>query len=80
MFTLAAEAGVPAAQGNLGVMYAAGRGVVEDLIKAYKWLSIAEVHGFDGGSETRADLLERMTTAEIEEGERLVNEWVESHP
>jgi TPR repeat protein len=44
-FTLAAEAGHPAAQKSLGYLYASGKGVVEDYAEAQKWFRKASAQG-----------------------------------
>ena len=41
-----AEAGVPGAQFNLGVMYAEGRGVSQDDATAARWYQLAAAQGY----------------------------------
>ncbi len=45
LFKQAAEAGVPAAQYNLGLCYKYGLGVIEDPVEAYHWLLLASANG-----------------------------------
>ena len=46
---MAAEQGDEEAQYNLGLMYADGRGVRQDYVEAYAWISTAAVEGGGGG-------------------------------
>jgi TPR repeat protein len=45
LFKQAAEAGVPAAQYNLGWCYKYGLGVIKDPVEAYHWLLVASANG-----------------------------------
>lgn len=65
-----AEAGDPDAQYALGLVYAEGRGVDEDRIAAYVWLSRAMAQGDEDARDLRYIILQTMTTAEIAEAER----------
>lgn len=44
-FAAQAELGIAAAQRNLGVIYLTGRGVSQDRVKGYAWLSVAAANG-----------------------------------
>ena len=46
-YRLAAEKGHGEAQLNLSLMYAMGTGVLEDRIRAYAWMNLAEANGVD---------------------------------
>jgi TPR repeat protein len=65
----AAEQGQANAQSNLGLMYAKGRGVPQDFVRAYMWYSIAAValSGDDGrdAAKSRDLSASQMTAAQI---------------
>lgn len=52
-FTQAASKGHVKAQYNLGVMYAQGDGVVQNLIEAYIWFNLASAQRMDGAGQAR---------------------------
>lgn len=52
-FTQAASKGHMKAQYNLGVMYAQGDGVVQNLIEAYIWFNLASAQRMDGAGQAR---------------------------
>jgi len=77
-----AEQGYIAAQSELGSIYAGGKGIPQDPILAYKWLTLSIAGTNDKQSvtnQTAKELLnsitEKMTSAEIEEAEVLVQVW-----
>src|SRR3954469_2438455 len=45
----AAEQGDANAANDLGLLYASGRGVSQDLLQAFKWFQMAAAHGLDRG-------------------------------
>ena len=67
-----AERGKAGAQFNLGVMYYKGEGVLEDYVRAYAWLSIAEAQR-DAGKRKWV-VAKRMTPAQIAEAQKLSRE------
>lgn len=71
----AAEQGDAGAQTLLGFKYLLGMGVAQDYVEAYKWFNIAGAHGDKDAMKEREDLQERMTPAQIAEGQRLAREW-----
>ncbi len=60
-FTQAASKGHPKAQYNLGVMYAQGDGVVQNLIEAYIWFNLASAQRMDGASQARDMVASSLT-------------------
>jgi TPR repeat protein len=64
-----------AAQTVLGVTYAIGRGVPRDFVEAYKWFNIAAAAGNVDARQHRDRIMQRMTPAQIEEGQRRSAEW-----
>ena len=62
---MAAEQGNTTAQYNLGLMYASGRGVLQDDVLAHMWWNIGGANGDAGGSENRGKIEQRMTREQI---------------
>jgi uncharacterized protein len=78
-FQLAAEQGNVAAQSALGSYYWAGRGVPEDLSKAYMWSEVALIGG-DKNSKARLEgLASRMTRAQVAAAQQQAETWIHSH-
>jgi len=64
-FRQAAARGSSAAMANLGLMMFDGRGVLQDYVEGYKWLSLAAVGGLPGAAAARDRLADRMTPDQI---------------
>jgi hypothetical protein len=75
-FRKAAEQGEPYAQGCMGVMYAVGEGVPQDLVQAYVWLLQAQAGGDADAAEPFEQVKRTLSPAQIEEGNRRVQEAV----
>ncbi|MGE0256508.1 MAG: tetratricopeptide repeat protein [Alphaproteobacteria bacterium] len=75
-----AEAGIPQAQYNLGVIYTNGNGVRRDYVEAYKWFAIALAAGNIDAAGTLVTISARMTKDQIAEAERRATEWQALHP
>jgi len=76
-FRLAAEQDYAAAQSDMGLCYARGIGVPQDYVQAYAWYNIAAAQGSKDVAATRSKIGEKMTAAQIEEGQRLSREYAE---
>ena len=72
---LAAQ-GNASAQFNLGVMYAFGEGVIEDIVYAHMWFDIATANGDERGQELKEIFTEEMTPSQIEKAQDLARECV----
>ena len=86
-FKKAADHGLMVAQANVALMYQSGRGVARDDTQALMWFDLAAGHvlpdSIEGAAlamKARDALGARMTTAEVEEAERLAAAWVAGHP
>lgn len=66
-----AAAGDPRAQLLLGRMYADGKGVVQDYVRAHQLLNLAAAAGLEGASAARDELATRMTPDQVAEAQRL---------
>ena len=59
----AADTGYPGAQYNLGLAYAQGRGVPEDQVQAYMWISLSAAAAGEGQekrAKSRDDLASKL--------------------
>jgi len=75
-----AEAGIPQAQYNLGVIYTNGDDVPRDYAEAYKWFAIALTAGNIDAAGALVTITARMTREQIAEGERRAVELQIMHP
>ena len=78
-FSKAAEQGHVVAQATLGAYYWAGRGVPQDLSKAYFWGLIAAAGGDQGSSYRVAALASRLSHEQVIAEQQHANEWIKSH-
>jgi TPR repeat protein len=58
---------------KLGLLYMEGRGVPQDYVQAYFWLSL------NGSGENAAEAREHLSPAQIRGVERLMDEWKHQH-
>ena len=66
-------------QTSLGLLYQDAKGVKQDYVEAYKWLTLASA------KERKAALLKdrlarKMTPYQIDEAERLAGDWMPAEP
>ena len=74
----AAELGDLPAQRLLGALYHDGVGVLQDLVLAYKWLSLGARSGDETATRAREGVRKRLTETQLAEANRLAREWLES--
>jgi TPR repeat protein len=74
----AAHGGHAKAQASLGFAYAGGGGVEHDLIKAYKWFALSALQGEVTGKNALGDFARGLSEVQIEEGNRLVVEFLQN--
>ncbi len=72
-----AENGDPEAQFRLGAMYVFGKGVVIDLVQAYKWMSLGIVNGYEDKACNRKLLQNKMTQEQILKADKEAFVWME---
>jgi TPR repeat protein len=65
-----AIAGYRDAQYALGLAYAEGRGEVQDLVAAYKWLSLAIEQGDEDARTLRYVVMQQMSAEQLARAER----------
>lgn len=69
-----AEQGDNDAQNGLGILYSEGWGVVQDNIRALMWFMVAASNGNLEAIENHSFLEKKMTTAQIAQAHKIVNE------
>ena len=74
----AAEQGDVDAQIRLGFMYDYSKGVPEDDIQAYAWISLASAQGMKNAKKAKELLTGEMTRAEIAEAQKLSRKYREA--
>jgi TPR repeat protein len=74
-----AEQGAMAAQILLGSMYAEGKGVPEDDVRAYVWLSIVATQRIANAQKAKEAFAELMTPAQIADGQKSSSELWEKY-
>lgn len=63
---------------ELGIVYAAGRGVPADLVLAHKWFNIAVARGHQEAAARRAELAAEMSRDEIATAQREARSWLQA--
>ncbi|WP_321345785.1 hypothetical protein [Breoghania sp.] len=64
---------------ELGMNYASGRDVPEDLVSAHKWFNLAAMRGVREAVQYRKEISEAMSSADIAEAQRAAREWMSMH-
>ena len=64
------------ADGEAGMLYAAGRSRAADLVAAHKWLNVAVMRGYLPAAQRRAELAQEMTSEEISVAQRQARLWL----
>ena len=79
----AAEQGKALAQNGLGRLYADGKGVPQDYVEAYFWLSLATAsgsHSSTNGVDDRDLVASHLTKTVLLETQGRARNWFEDHP
>ena len=79
-FRGAAEQGEADAQVSLGLMYQAGQGVPKDYVQAHMWFTLAAARGSENARKGRRIVADKMTPGQINEAQRLAQEWQAEMP
>ncbi len=64
---------------DLGVIYATGRDVEQDLVAAHKWFNLAAVSGYREAAYHRQQIAGEMSPKDIAEAQRAAREWLRLH-
>jgi len=78
-FLRAAEQGHATAQATLGAYYWAGRGVPQDLSKAYFWSALALAQGDENSKSRLEGLASQMTRTQISAARQEAEVWLHQH-
>ena len=73
------QTGAPDALFELGMLYATGRDVDMDLVRAHKWFNLAAARGNASALTYRTELAQEMTPDEISEAQKQAREWLHTH-
>lgn len=74
-FKPVADQGNPDAQFMLGYMYASGKGVLQDYIRAHMWFNLSASQGNERAMESRDKIAKAMTPQQIAEAQNLARQW-----
>jgi len=72
----AADAGHPGAQFQLGLMYATGEEIPQDLVLAHKWLNLAATRGSGDATTLRSEITQEMSRKDVMTAQRLARDWL----
>jgi len=64
---------------DLGVLYATGRDVEQDLVAAHKWFNLAAVSGYHEAAFHRQQIANEMSAKDIAVAQRAAREWLRLH-
>ena len=73
-YRLAAEQGLAAAQFNLAALYALGKGLSQDYLAAYQWLSLAAA-GDSNAVTGKEHMAARLSAEQLERAQAWVAAW-----
>ena len=78
-FSRAAEKGYVPAQAKLGSLYYSGRGVPQDVNRAYFWMVVARLSGDQASNTLGTVVRARLTPSQVNAIESDAARWVQSH-
>ncbi|MEL6322828.1 MAG: hypothetical protein AAGJ29_01725 [Pseudomonadota bacterium] len=61
---------------QMGLVYATGQGVAEDLVAAHKWFNLAALKGSEEAKIQRREIADMLSTDEIGEALKAAREWL----
>ena len=73
-FESAANAGIPSAKANLGLLYFQGLGVPQDYVTGYMWLTLAAAGSQPELVKLRDAFTQKMTSGQINEAQNMASE------
>jgi len=79
-FSQSADAGNSLAQFMLGRLYAEGRGVSEDKVKAYMWFDLSASNGNSRAIAQRDAIAAQVSSDEIDRAQDMAAAWRADHP
>ena len=75
LYRLSAEQGNANAQSNLGLLYAKGRGVLQDYGLAHMWFNLSGSNGNKNAVKNRDTVEKQMTPSQIEKAQEMARNW-----
>jgi uncharacterized protein len=60
----------------MGLMYAAGREVAQDLVEAHKWFNLSAMKGHADARRHRGELTAELSKVQLARAQRLAREWL----
>jgi TPR repeat protein len=78
-FLRAADQGHLTAQATLGAYYWAGRGVPQDLTRAYFWSALALAQGDEHSKSRLEGLASQMTRSQVAAAHQQADIWIRQH-
>ena len=79
-FSQSANAGTSLAQFMIGRLYAEGRGVTQDKVKAYMWFDLAASNGNNRAIEARDAIGADLNSSDIDRAQEMATMWRADHP
>jgi len=64
---------------QMGLIYATGRDVEQDLVAAHKWFNLAAHRGSRLARQYRMEIAAELSRAELREAQRQAREWLSLH-
>ena len=64
---------------ELGIRYSVGQAVETDLIAAHKWFNLAAMKGSKEAAQSRQEIAENMSPAEVAAALRAARDWLTKH-
>ena len=61
-------------------MYATGKGVPQDYVRAHMWFNLSAAQGIQHAERARDNIATRLTPAQIAEAQKLAREWQSKRP
>ena len=74
-FRQGAEFGVRDSQYNLGVLYARGLGLTQDLVQSYAWFAAAAAQGDDDAAKKRDDVANKLSPTDLANAKSLASSF-----
>ncbi len=65
---------------NLGVLFAEGKGVLQDYVEGHKWFNLAAAGGDPRAAQKRRVITSLMAPAQVAEAQKMAREWKASAP
>ena len=78
-YAKAAQQNHAQAQNNLGILYGLGKGVEQNDLQSYKWLSIAGINGYEKAKTAKEKLAKALTPDQLAQAETITQAWLRAY-